>query len=298
MDVDSDDDNVICIFQIQSHTVVEFVGNINLFGIIILWAFEKFRLFVFWLFFGCSVILTVFGSTNLCYFWNSFVRFLFYMSNLEGWQRHRVLASTKFAKSKNSLDAFHGDSPLCESCVGVLYWINSHVDVVISTVFGFTEGCWCWCEQCTFIASPRGQRVVEDVGNINWIGIYWSLDCFCAGFGVEIESFKFWCSAILAIFVSTDLCYCWKSKLWFAINISNLEGWQCSRLLLSTKLAKFTNFPDPFIVWVMSWRLYHSTIFYLGVVNFLVMLEITEGCWWWCSQCTLNVSGQCLILEG
>ena len=47
MDVDSDDDNVICIFQIQSHTVVEFVGNINLFGIIILWAFEKFRLFVF-----------------------------------------------------------------------------------------------------------------------------------------------------------------------------------------------------------------------------------------------------------
>ena len=47
MDVDGDDDNVICIFQIQSHTVVEFVGNISLFGNMILWAFEQFRLFVF-----------------------------------------------------------------------------------------------------------------------------------------------------------------------------------------------------------------------------------------------------------
>ena len=106
MDVDGDSDNVICIFQSQSHTVVEFVGNNNFFGNIGLWAFEQFRVFVFWLFIGFSVVRTVFGSTNLCYFWKSFVRFLFYMSNLEGWPWRGVLASTKFAKSKNSPDAF------------------------------------------------------------------------------------------------------------------------------------------------------------------------------------------------
>lgn len=178
-------------------------------------------------------------------------------------------------------------------CWRVLYWINSHVDVVISTVFGFTEGCWCWCEQCTFIASPRGLLVasieLEFIGV--WIAFVWVLEW-------RLRASYFGALRFLQFFVSTDLCYCWKSLMWFAINTSNLEGWQCSRLLLSTKLGKFTNFPDPFIVWVMSWRLYHSTIFYLGVVNFLVMLEFTEGCWWWCSQCTLNVSGQCLILEG
>ena len=115
----------------------------------------------------------------------------------------------------------------------------------------------------------------------NWIGIYWSLDRLCVGFGVdlEIESFMFWRSAILAILGSTTLCCCWKSLMWFAINISNLEGKQCSRLLLSTKLAKNKNSPDPFILWVMSQRLYYSAILYSGVVNFLVMLGFTEGCW-------------------
>ena len=107
----------------------------------------------------------------------------------------------------------------------------------------------------------QSQRVVEDIGSIklNWNLLEFgsSLCGFWSGFGnwelhilTLCNSCNFWIHRSVLLLEVINV-----------INISNLKGWQSSRLKLSAKLAKIKNFPDPFIVWVMSWRLYYSTIY-------------------------------------